>query len=126
MTITVTCQHTGFGFEAESKRSKNHPAVAKLLDEAAKNKHQRGANRQVKAMLAEARQSGEYETAEELVADVTAAYREWCQSPEAQVTVKSSRQRQAAGRAAIREMERMRPGLQEEYDDYTPPQLQGR
>ena len=32
--VTVTCQYSGVEFEAKSKRSKNHPRVAALLEEA--------------------------------------------------------------------------------------------
>lgn len=38
---TITCQYTGIQFEAPSARSKNHPAVSRLLTEASGDKHHR-------------------------------------------------------------------------------------
>lgn len=56
--VTVTCQYTGIEFEASSKRSKNHPAVSDLLNEAAKDKYNPAAYRTVKDALADAKAAG--------------------------------------------------------------------
>ena len=55
---TITCQYTGIQFEAESRRTKNHPMVSALLTEAAKDRYNPGAYRQAIAAFEVARQSG--------------------------------------------------------------------
>lgn len=97
--ITVTCQYTGFEFEANSKRSKNHPQVAAFLNEASKNRFKNGAYAKAKSLLSEAK--GQFDTVEELMEAVQAAYSEWCDSGDANITVKSFKQRQAEARNQI-------------------------
>lgn len=72
---TITCQYTGINFEAASTRTKNHPKVAKFLDEASSDKHHVGAYAKAKELLAEAR--GQSDDIDEIVTAVTAAYRGW-------------------------------------------------
>ncbi len=55
---TVTCQYTGIQFQAASRRSKNHPLVSDLLGEAAKDRNNPGAYRQVIAAFDEAQRTG--------------------------------------------------------------------
>lgn len=74
--ITVKCQHTGFEFEAESKRSKNHPAVAAFLNTANDDgKRHVGAYAEAKRILTEA--AGNFDNIDELMAAASAAYEEW-------------------------------------------------
>lgn len=56
--VTIVCQYTRVEFEANSKRSKNHPAVSALLNEAAKNKYNPNAYRTAVDALAEAKANG--------------------------------------------------------------------
>lgn len=58
MSVTVTCQYTGIEFEAASKRSKNHPAVSRLLTEASNDKHNPNRYRLTVNAFAEARKAG--------------------------------------------------------------------
>lgn len=74
--ITVKCQHTGFEFEAESKRSKNHPAVSAFLNGANEDgKRSIGAYAEAKRILAEAK--GNFDNIDDLMAAVGAAYEDW-------------------------------------------------
>jgi hypothetical protein len=50
--VTVTCQYTGIEFEAKTRRSKNHPLVSDLLEEANKRRMP-GAYNKAKALLDE-------------------------------------------------------------------------
>lgn len=97
--VTVTCQHTGFEFEAASRRSKNHPQVAAFLNEASGNRFQRGAYAKAKSLLSEAR--GQFDNIDELMQAVQAAYAEWCDSGDANISVKSFKQRNAEARNQI-------------------------
>ena len=105
--ITVKCQHTGFEFEAASKRSKNHPKVAEFLNEANREgKHYRGSGRIAKQLVREA--SG-YENIDELMTDVRNSYEAWKETGDAKKVFKSKKQmaaeyreRQAARQAAWR------------------------
>lgn len=76
MTITVTCQYTGIEFEASSKRSKNHPAVAKFLDEASKDRFHVGAYAKAKSLLTEAK--GQSDSIDEIMVAVNEAFNAWC------------------------------------------------
>ena len=96
--ITI-CQHTGFAFEAESKRSKNHPLVAAFLNDAAKdNGHYRGASHVAKQLVTEA--TG-YESIEELIADVRSAYAGWQATGESRKVVKTHKELIEAGERRI-------------------------
>lgn len=76
--ITVTCQYTGFQFEAESKRSKNHPMISAFLNEAnAEGKHKVGAYAQAVALINEAK--GNFESIDQLIAFVRAGFDAWKQ-----------------------------------------------
>lgn len=111
--ITVKCQHTGFEFEAESKRSKNHPLVAEFLSEASKdNKFYRGVSRIAKQLVQEA---DGYESVEELMADVRQVYGEWKETGEAKKVRKSHKEMVLAGKKRIAAWERD----SKEYDGKT-------
>lgn len=113
--ITIKCQHTGFEFEAASKRSKNHPMVSDFLNEAAKdNGHYRGASHVAKTMVSEA--IG-YDTIEELIADVRTAYDAWKETGDSKKVVKSFQERKEAGKRAIGYMERQHAGWYDEATD---------
>lgn len=74
--FTIKCQYTGIEFEADSKRTKNHPAVTRFLNEANEDgKRAVGAYAQAKQLLAEA--AGNFDNIDELMAAVTAAYADW-------------------------------------------------
>ncbi len=74
--ITVKCQYTGIEFEAESKRTKNHPVVARFLNEANDDgKRSVGAYAEAKRLLADA--AGNFENINDLMTYVTAAYESW-------------------------------------------------
>lgn len=74
--ITVKCQYTGIKFEAESKRTKNHPAVTKFLNDANEDgKRAMGAYAEAKRLLTDA--AGNFNSIDELMAAVTAAYEDW-------------------------------------------------
>lgn len=112
--VTIECQYTGIKFEAESKRTKNHPQVAAFLNEAAKDT-KIGAYAQAKQLVSEAR--GQFEDIDSLMAFVTAAYAEW-RSGAASPTVRSWKERVAAGnRYAQRTMREMFPIDYEEMTD---------
>lgn len=108
--ITVKCQHTGFEFEAETSRSKNHPQVAAFLNEASKeDRHYRGASRTAKQLVSEA--TG-YDNIDELMSDVRNAYEAWKTSGKAAKVVKTHKQmvveyneRQAAWRRGAEQRE---------------------
>lgn len=88
--ITVKCQHTGFEFEAESSRSKNHPLVAEFLNEVNREgKHYRGGFQIVKQMFSEAEG---YDNIDELMADVRIAYADWKETGAAKKIRKSHKQ----------------------------------
>lgn len=74
--FTIKCQYTGIEFEAESKRTKNHPMVTSFLNEANDDgKRSVGAYAEAKRLLTDA--SGKFEDIDELMAFVTAAYAAW-------------------------------------------------
>lgn len=74
--FTIKCQYTGIEFEADSKRTKNHPAVTRFLNEANEDgKRAVGAYAQAKQLFAEA--AGNFDNIDELMAAVTAAYADW-------------------------------------------------
>lgn len=81
MTVIVKCQYTGIEFEASSKRSKNHPLVAKFIDEASKDRFHVGAYAKAKSLLAEAK--GQSDDINEIMTAVRNAFDAWC-SGEAQ------------------------------------------
>lgn len=113
--ITIKCQHTGFEFEAASKRSKNHPMVSDFLNEAAKdNGRYRGASHVAKTMVSEA--TG-YDTIEKLIADVRTAYDAWKETGESKKVVKSFRERKEAGKRWERYMNRRESGWYDEATD---------
>lgn len=74
--ITIKCQYTGIEFEAESKRSKNHPAVTAFLSDANEDgKRSAGAYGKAKELLAEA--AGNFSDIDSLMAAVKATYESW-------------------------------------------------
>lgn len=74
--FTIKCQYTGIEFEAESKRTKNHPAVTRFLNEANDDgKRSVGAYAEAKRLLTEA--AGNFEDIDSLMTAVTAAYEDW-------------------------------------------------
>ena len=112
--ITVTCQYTGIEFQAESKRSKNHPAVSAFLNEAAKD-IKIGAYAQAKQLVSEAR--GQFANIDDLMAFVNAAYAEW-RSGAASPTVLTWKERVAIGnRYAQSTVRSMFPANYEEMTD---------
>lgn len=89
MAVTVKCQYTGIEFEASSTRSKNHPKVAKFLDEASKDRFHVGAYNKAKELLAAAK--GQTEDIDELMTAVRSAFNAWCNG-EAKATVRIVKQ----------------------------------
>ena len=74
--FTIKCQYTGIEFEAESKRTKNHPAVTRFLNEANDDgKRAVGAYAEAKRLLADA--AGNFDNIDDLMNYVTAAYNAW-------------------------------------------------
>ncbi len=74
--FTIKCQYTGIEFEAESKRTKNHPAVTRFLNEANEDgKRAVGAYAEAKRLLTDA--AGNFDNIDELMTAVTAAYADW-------------------------------------------------
>jgi len=92
---TIKCQYTGIEFEAESKRSKNHPLVSAWLNEVAKDSVKVGAYAKAKELLAQA--NGQFESINECMTAVKAAYKEWYSGAKS-VTVLSWKQRVAIGK----------------------------
>lgn len=86
---TITCQYTGIQFEAASSRSKNHPLVAKFIDEASKDRFHVGAYAKAKELLAAAK--GQSEDINEIMAAVQDAFTAWCNG-EAKATVRIVKQ----------------------------------
>jgi len=112
--MLTTCQYTGIQFEAESKRTKNHPMVSAFLNEAAKD-IKIGAYAQAKALVSEAR--GQFDDISECMAFVKAAYAEW-RSGAAAPTVRTYRERVAAGERYAQMVRRdMRGDRYEEMTD---------
>ena len=113
-TVTVTCQYTGIEFEAESKRTKNHPAVSAFLNEAAKD-IKIGAYAQAKQLVSEAR--GQFEDIDSLMSFVKTAYAEW-RSGAASPTVLTWKERIAiSNRMSAATMRDMFPRDYEEMTD---------
>ena len=74
--FTIKCQYTGIEFEAESKRTKNHPAVTRFLNEANEDgKRAVGAYAEAKRLLTEA--AGNFDNIDELMEAVAATYEAW-------------------------------------------------
>lgn len=65
--ITVICNESGIQFEAKTKRSTQHPAVAALKAEAAK----RGTYAATMNAIADVRKAGDYKTVEQFIQIVT-------------------------------------------------------
>ncbi len=97
--ITVKCQYTGIEFEAESSRTKNHPAVSAFLLEASKeNGHYRGASHTAKTLIVEA---DGYDNIDEFMTAVRNAYDSWKTSGTAAKVVKTHAEKIAAGERRI-------------------------
>jgi hypothetical protein len=62
--VTIICSESKLEFEAETRRTKQHPRIANLKSQADKN----GNYREVNAALAEARKRGGYTTIDEFMA----------------------------------------------------------
>ena len=90
---TVTCQYTGIEFEASSGRTKNHPKVAKFIDEASKDRFHVGAYAKAKELLAAAK--GQTDNIDELMTAVNDAFDAWCNG-EAKATVRIVKQWKAS------------------------------
>lgn len=102
--MIIKCQHTGFEFEAQTARSKNHPMVSEFLNEAAKdNGCYRGASHTAKQLVSEA--TG-YDSIDELMADVRSAYVAWQETGESRKVVKTYAERVKAGKRAVNWMMR--------------------
>lgn len=89
MTVTIKCQFTGIEFEAASTRSKNHPLVAKFIDEASKDRFHVGAYAKAKELLAAAK--GQSDDINEIMTAVNDAFNAWCNG-EAKATVRIVKQ----------------------------------
>lgn len=63
MSVIIKCQHSGIEFEAASRRTKQHPAVAELKNRANKD----GTYRQMNEALDAVRKEGGYETIDEYI-----------------------------------------------------------
>lgn len=113
MSIKVTCQYTGIEFDAASKRSKNHPAVAKFLDDASSDRFKNGAYAEAKRLLVEAR--GQFDNIDDLMAAVNEAYTEWYNAAPG-VKVKTMAERKAIGEAMFRSATRQ-SGMWDELND---------
>ena len=94
---TVTCQYTGIEFEAESKRTKNHPQVSAWLNEVAKDGFKSGAYAKAKELLAEAK--SRFDNVDDCMTAVKAAYAAWYSGAQS-VKVLSWRERVAIGERA--------------------------
>lgn len=86
---TITCQYTGIQFEAASSRTKNHPLVAKFVDEASKDRFHVGAYAKAKELLAAAK--GQSDDINEIMTAVRSAFDAWCNG-EAKATVRIVKQ----------------------------------
>ena len=95
--MITKCQYTGIEFEAESKRTKNHPQVAEFLNEASSNKMQASAYRKAKEILVEA--NGQFEDIDSLMEFAKAAYAEYCNDGTNNIKVRTFKQRMAAAKA---------------------------
>lgn len=93
---TITCQYTGIQFEAASSRSKNHPLVAKFIDEASKDRFHVGAYAKAKELLNAAK--GQSDDINEIMSAVNEAFAAWCNG-EARPTVRIVKQWKDARRA---------------------------
>ena len=89
MTVTIKCQYTGIEFEAASSRSKNHPLVAKFIDEASKDRFHVGAYAKAKELLTGAK--GQSSDINEIMTAVNDAFNAWCNG-EAKATVRIVKQ----------------------------------
>jgi len=61
--VTVICQHSGIEFEADSKRTKQHPLIARIKQQASKD----GTYREMDAALVAVSRDGGYASIEEYV-----------------------------------------------------------
>jgi len=103
---TVTCQYTGIEFEASSSRTKNHPKVAKFLDEASKEiKSRPTAYAEAKRILNEAR--GNFDDIDSLMDAVKAAYADWCNGTPSK-HILTYKERRDIGNAQMRAFDRSR------------------
>jgi len=94
--VTIKCQHSGLEFEAETRRTKQHPRIAAAKQQA----HKDGLSREMEAALDSVQRSGEYTTIDEYMEQVTAIMRGEEQSAKKQ---KNARNRAQAERKAARE-----------------------
>jgi len=94
--VTIKCQHSGLEFEAETRRTKQHPRIAAAKQQA----HKDGLSREMEAALDSVQRSGEYTTIDEYMEQVTAIMRGEEQSAKEQ---KNARNRAQAERKAARE-----------------------
>ena len=109
--MIIKCQHTGFEFEAQTARSKNHPMVADFLNDAGKdNKHYRGASHTAKQLVSEA--SG-YDNIEELIADALTAYAAWQVTGESRKVIKTRAEMNATAERKYKWL------IRKEYDGKT-------
>lgn len=74
--VTVTCKYTGIQFEAETRRTKNHPQVTAFLKTANEDgDFHKNAYGKAKELLAVA--NGQYGNIDDLMLDVQAQYGAW-------------------------------------------------
>ena len=96
---TVKCQYTGIEFEAESNRTKNHPAVTAFLSGANDDgKYTVGAYAQAKQLVSEV--NGQFTEIDAAMVAVRAAYADW-KNGARNVTVVTYKQRLAIGNAQV-------------------------
>lgn len=108
MTVTVKCQYTGIEFESASNRSKNHPKVAKFLDEASKDRFHVGAYNKAKELLAAAK--GQTDNIDELMTAVNDAFTAWCNG-EAKPVLRIKPQGYAARQSQPGEWDELNDGI---------------
>ena len=117
--MIIKCQYTGIEFEAESKRSKNHPQVSVFLNEANDDgKRAIGAYAEAKRLLTEA--AGNFDNIDELMATVTAAYSDWKSGARGK-SVMSYKERIAKSERIAAGIARKMRGETEESMDYAGP-----
>lgn len=93
--MKVTCQYSGIVFEAQTARTKNHPAVAAFINEIANDKFAPArAYGEAKVMLQN--NKDRWQTVSEYLAAVTAEYTAWTTEAKATESVEAKAKAQAA------------------------------
>ena len=74
--MNTICERSGIGFEADSKRVKNHPTVTRFINDANRDgRHYVGAYAKAGELVAQAK--GHFDTIDEFMVAVNAAYTAW-------------------------------------------------